>query len=106
VFECYLDEGLLEDLKAWARRLLDLSQDALRIYGVQGEVQVLGAGPVYGEVDFVVVLWGRALYIQRCPRLPPQPVPWARGPGCVSGGSPLGWGFCACWHGGCRCECR
>lgn len=55
VFECYLDEGLLEDLKARARRLLDLSQDALRIYGVQGEVQVLGAGPVYGEVDFVVV---------------------------------------------------
>ncbi|MFD3005216.1 CRISPR-associated endonuclease Cas2 [Thermus tengchongensis] len=55
VFECYLDEGLLEDLKARARRLLDLSQDALRIYGVQGEVQVLGVGPVYGDAGFTVV---------------------------------------------------
>jgi len=55
VFECYLDEKLLQDLKARAKRLLDLSQDALRIYGVQGEVQVLGVGPVYGDAGFTVV---------------------------------------------------
>lgn len=55
VFECYLDEKLVEDLKARARRLLDLSEDALRIYGVHGEVQVLGTGPVYGPPGFAVV---------------------------------------------------
>ncbi|WP_105316822.1 CRISPR-associated endonuclease Cas2 [Thermus tenuipuniceus] len=55
VFECYLDEKLLEDLKLRARRLLDFSQDALRIYGVWGEVQVLGVGPVYEEPGFDVV---------------------------------------------------
>ncbi len=46
VFECYLDEDLLEDLRRRARRLLDLSQDALRIYPVAGRVEVLGLGPL------------------------------------------------------------
>ncbi|MFN4071641.1 MAG: CRISPR-associated endonuclease Cas2 [Thermus caldifontis] len=50
VFECYLDEGLLEDLRQRARRLLDLTEDALRIYPVSGEVQVLGLGRV-GEME-------------------------------------------------------
>lgn len=56
VFECYLDERLLQDLKARARRVLDLGQDALRLYPVQGEVEVLGTGPL-GAQDpaFVVV---------------------------------------------------
>ncbi|AEV16378.1 MAG: CRISPR-associated endonuclease Cas2 [Thermus sp.] len=54
VFECYLDERLLEDLRARARKLLDLSQDALRIYPIQGEVQVLGVGPLVREEAFVV----------------------------------------------------
>ena len=35
VFECYLDE-----------RLLDLGHDALRIYPVAGQVEVLGVGPL------------------------------------------------------------
>lgn len=47
VFECYLDEELLNDLRTRARKLLDLSQDALRIYPVSGEVQILGVGRVY-----------------------------------------------------------
>ena len=46
VFECYLDERLLEDLRRRARRLLDLGQDALRIYPVAGQVAVLGVGPL------------------------------------------------------------
>ena len=47
VFECYLDEELLNDLRTRARKVLDLSQDALRIYPVSGEVQILGVGRVY-----------------------------------------------------------
>jgi len=34
VFECYLDEGLLRELEAKAKRLLGLSEDALRVYPV------------------------------------------------------------------------
>ncbi|MFN4073422.1 MAG: CRISPR-associated endonuclease Cas2 [Thermus sp.] len=46
VFECYLDEDLLGDLRLRARKLLDLSQDALRIYPIAGEVLILGTGRV------------------------------------------------------------
>lgn len=46
VFECYLDEKLLEDLRTRAQKLLDLGQDALRLYPVAGRVEVLGAGPL------------------------------------------------------------
>ncbi len=49
VFECYLDEKLLQDLMARARRVLDLGQDALRLYPVEGRVEVLGAGPIGAE---------------------------------------------------------
>jgi CRISPR-associated protein Cas2 len=55
VFECYLDEGLLRELEAKAKRLLDLSEDALRVYPVQGAVRVLGAGPLVRETPFAVV---------------------------------------------------
>ncbi|WP_117236921.1 CRISPR-associated endonuclease Cas2 [Thermus sediminis] len=56
VFECYLDEELLQDLKARARRVLDLGQDALRLYPVRGEVEVLGGGPLGAQdPSFVVV---------------------------------------------------
>jgi CRISPR-associated protein Cas2 len=55
VFECYLDDSLLSDLKTRARKVLDLSQDALRIYPVQGEVQVLGVGPVVRDEAYAVV---------------------------------------------------
>ncbi|WP_038056713.1 CRISPR-associated endonuclease Cas2 [Thermus amyloliquefaciens] len=55
VFECYLDEDLLNDLRARARRVLDLTQDALRIYPVGGEVHVLGVGRV-SEVEGFAVL--------------------------------------------------
>ncbi|WP_083922059.1 CRISPR-associated endonuclease Cas2 [Thermus igniterrae] len=54
VFECYLDESLLSDLKARARRLLDLTQDSLRIYSVSGKVEVLGVGPFYEVQPFIV----------------------------------------------------
>lgn len=46
VFECYLDERLLDDLRTRARRLLDLGQDSLRIYPVKDEVLILGVGRV------------------------------------------------------------
>ena len=54
VFECYLDERLLRDLRARAGRLLDLSQDALRIYPVDGEVLVMGAGRVVEQEAFAL----------------------------------------------------
>jgi CRISPR-associated protein Cas2 len=56
VFECYLDEKLLQDLKARARRVLDLGQDALRLYPVQGEVEVLGTSPLGAEDPAFVVV--------------------------------------------------
>lgn len=55
VFECYLDPKLLADLKARARRVLDFSEDALRIYPIGGQVEVLGAGPVVEDARFAVV---------------------------------------------------
>jgi CRISPR-associated protein Cas2 len=55
VFECCLDEKLLEDLRARARRLLDLGQDALRIYPVAGRVEVLGVGPLPSPRELAVV---------------------------------------------------
>ncbi|WP_337845725.1 CRISPR-associated endonuclease Cas2 [Thermus sp.] len=55
VFECYLDPKLLEDLKARARKVLDLSEDALRIYPIAGTVEVLGVGPLAEEARFAVV---------------------------------------------------
>ncbi len=55
VFECYLDPKLLEDLKARARKVLDLSEDALRIYPIAGTVEVLGVGPVVEEARFAVL---------------------------------------------------
>ncbi|MBW6394676.1 CRISPR-associated endonuclease Cas2 [Thermus sp. SYSU G05001] len=54
VFECYLDEKLLDDLRTRARRVLDLSQDALRIYPVGGEVQILGLGRILLDATYSV----------------------------------------------------
>ncbi|WP_022799568.1 CRISPR-associated endonuclease Cas2 [Thermus islandicus] len=55
VFECYLDEKLLEDLRTRAQKLLDLGQDALRLYPVAGRVEVLGAGPLPPLRELAVV---------------------------------------------------
>lgn len=54
VFECYLDDAMLQDLKTRVRKMLDFSQDALRIYPVGGAVEVLGVGPFYQEERFLI----------------------------------------------------
>ncbi|MDM7324580.1 MAG: CRISPR-associated endonuclease Cas2 [Thermus sp.] len=54
VFECYLDENSLHDLWQRARRVLDLTQDALRIYPIGGQVRVMGVGRVVEAEGYAV----------------------------------------------------
>ncbi|MER3426212.1 MAG: CRISPR-associated endonuclease Cas2 [Thermus sp.] len=54
VFECYLDEELLSDLKTRAQKLLNLQEDSLRIYPVGPRLEVLGQGLAYEEREFFV----------------------------------------------------
>ena len=59
VFECYLDERLLEDLRRRARRLLDLGQDAFA--GAPG-----GPGAVRPRVHTSHGSWGGPFILGPC----------------------------------------
>ncbi|KHG64407.1 CRISPR-associated protein Cas2 [Thermus sp. 2.9] len=55
VFECYLDERMLKDLLARAKKIVDLTEDSLRLYPVEGEVRILGLGAPTRLEAFAVV---------------------------------------------------
>lgn len=52
VFECWLNPREFGDLKHRIRDKIDLANDSVRFYRPQGEVVVLGVGPVPQEEDF------------------------------------------------------
>ncbi|WP_299431326.1 CRISPR-associated endonuclease Cas2 [uncultured Meiothermus sp.] len=54
VFECWLNQAQLQQLKKLVQKKLEPSQDSLRIYPIGGEVEVLGVGQVVENPDFLI----------------------------------------------------
>ncbi|GIW25844.1 CRISPR-associated endonuclease Cas2 [Meiothermus sp.] len=55
VFECWLSPAQLAELKKLLQKRVELSQDSVRIYPVGGTVEVLGAGRVTPDPDFLIL---------------------------------------------------
>ncbi len=55
VFECWLNASEVEDLKQRLGRVMEPTEDSVRIYAVRGAVQVLGVGRVTEEEDAFIV---------------------------------------------------
>jgi CRISPR-associated protein Cas2 len=54
VFECWLNQSQLIQLKNLLQKRIEPSQDSLRIYPIGGEVEVLGVGQVVENPDFLI----------------------------------------------------
>jgi CRISPR-associated protein Cas2 len=54
VFECWLNQAQLQQLKKLVQKKIEPSQDSLRIYPIGGQVEVLGLGQVVENPDFLI----------------------------------------------------
>jgi len=54
VFECWLTATEVEFLRERLKSKIDLASDSIRFYRPEGEVEVLGTGPLVEEVGFYV----------------------------------------------------
>ncbi|AEB10950.1 CRISPR-associated endonuclease Cas2 [Marinithermus hydrothermalis] len=55
VFECWLNASEVEALKQRLERVMEPSEDSVRIYSVRGAVQVLGVGKITEEENAFIV---------------------------------------------------